>query len=93
MSKNYLFRFSKNSKVILLRIAEEFGVSCPEVETLRTTWFSKQEQEMPVVIFLALAKIIKGIHESECPPAQKKKGISKLLGVTRSFKTGFVPKI
>lgn len=93
MSKNYLFNFSKNSKVILLRIADEFGVSCMEVESLRTTWFSKQEQEMPVGIFLALAKILKGIHESGRPPNQKKRAVTKLLGITRSFKMGCVPKI
>ena len=93
MSKTYEYHFSKASKAILLRIAEEFEVECLEVDALRATSFRKKDKEVYFVIFFALAKVLKGIHESGCPPSQKKGAVKQLLRISRSYRERRVPKV
>lgn len=93
MSKTYEYQFGKSSKAILLRIAEEFDVRCSEVDTLRATSFRRDDKEVHFVIFFALAKVVKGIHESGCPPSQKKGAVKQLLRIVRSYRNRQVPKV
>lgn len=91
---NYNYHFAKSAKAILLRVAEEFGLlQSPEVDTLRETSFRKGDKDVHFVIFFALAKVLKGIHESGCPPSQKKGAIKQLLRITTSYKRRQVPRV
>lgn len=87
------YLFAKASKAILLRIAEEFEVSCSEINDLRATSFRKGDKDIDFVIFSALAKVLKGVHESGCPPSQKKGAVKQLLRIVRSYRNRQVPKV